>query len=161
LAVRGITSITSTSDPTDGEIDGQSVIGEGTFTRTDGTIGTYVEVTLDAVFGAEVETASPRTFVVDDLNMVELIPDYDFDKGDRVDISTLLESNFGRESDNVGDFVRLEANGDDLTLQVDVDGTDTNHAWTDVATLPGLGAVTEVVKVIFTSDNETNISNEG
>jgi hypothetical protein len=44
---------------------------------------------------------------------------------------------------------------------VDVDGAGTNHAWTDVATLPNLGAVTEVLKVIFTSDNETNITNEG
>ena len=37
LAAHGITGITAPSNPASGEIDGQSIIGEGTFTGADGT----------------------------------------------------------------------------------------------------------------------------
>jgi hypothetical protein len=51
LAEHGIASITARSTATSGEIDGQPIIGEGTFTRTDGSTGDYVEVALQTSVG--------------------------------------------------------------------------------------------------------------
>lgn len=51
LSDLGITSLSAATTPAFGDIDGQAVIGEGTFTRADGSVGTYVEVELDTVHG--------------------------------------------------------------------------------------------------------------
>ncbi|MBK1796070.1 choice-of-anchor K domain-containing protein, partial [Devosia sp. WQ 349] len=51
LVEHGITSIDASTTSTGQEIDGQTVVGAGTFTRDDGTTGTYVEVELDTEFG--------------------------------------------------------------------------------------------------------------
>ena len=162
LVANGIASIAAPSNPASGEIDGQSVIGEGAFTWADGTTGTYVEVALETALGTEPDTAGPagQTFVIDDLAMVDLIPDYSFDDGDRLDISSLLEGNFGSEASgsNVGDFVRLQQSGDDLIVQVDVDGAADAQTWADAATLPGLGAVGAAINVIFSDDTETTVT---
>ncbi|MGE0503572.1 MAG: DUF5801 repeats-in-toxin domain-containing protein [Rhizobiaceae bacterium] len=58
LADHGIASISVETSQADEVIDGQAVIGEGSFTRTDGSTGEYIEVELDAVSGAgeEAET---------------------------------------------------------------------------------------------------------
>ena len=162
LADHGIASITAPASPTNGTIGGQAVIGEGTFTRTDGSIGDYVEVALDTQVGLEPDAAAPagHAFVIDDLAMVDLIPDYSFDDGDRLDISSLLEGNFGSEASggNVGDFVRLQQSGDDLVVQVDTDGAADAQTWADAATLPGMGAVGAAINVIFSNDTETTVT---
>ena len=54
--------------------------------------------------------------------------------------------------------MRLQASGNDLTLQVDVDGTAEAHGWTDVATLPGLAGVAEAIKVVFADDTEKTVT---
>ncbi|MET0437516.1 MAG: DUF5801 repeats-in-toxin domain-containing protein [Devosia sp.] len=51
LADHGITSLSASTAATNGSIDGQAIVGEGTFTRADGTTGGYVEVELDIVSG--------------------------------------------------------------------------------------------------------------
>ena len=115
---------------------------------------------LETEFGAPAQSGEhePQTFVVDNLSMVELIPDYSFDDGDQIDLSALLDGNFAPQGDSVSDFVRLQANGDDLTLQVDVDGTVESHGWTDVATLPGLAGVAEAIKVVFADDSDKTVT---
>jgi hypothetical protein len=117
-------------------------------------------VALETAFGTaeRSDEHEPQTFVVDDLSMVELIPYYSFDDGDLIDLSALLDGNFRPGSDSVSDFVRLQANGDDLTLQVDVDGTAESHGWTDAATLPGLAGVSEAIKVVFSDDTEKTVT---
>jgi hypothetical protein len=52
LADAGITAIDLPSSPGDGALDGQDVVGTGSFTRTDGSAGTYIEVTLETDFGS-------------------------------------------------------------------------------------------------------------
>ena len=101
---------------------------------------------LETEFGTAAQSGGtePQTFVVDDLAVVELIPNYSFDDGDQIDLSALLDGNFG--GDSVSDFVRLQTSGNDLTLQVDMDGTAEAHGWTDVATLPGLAGVAEAIR---------------
>lgn len=53
LADHGITSINLEATPTDTEIDGQQILSEGTFVFADGTSGTFAEVALASVPGAE------------------------------------------------------------------------------------------------------------
>lgn len=52
LADHGITSLSASTNTTSGSIDGQAIVGEGTFTRADGSNGSYVEVLLDGVLGS-------------------------------------------------------------------------------------------------------------
>ena len=52
LADHGITSISAPATPASAVIDGQDIVGEGTFTRADGSSGGYVEVALETAFGS-------------------------------------------------------------------------------------------------------------
>jgi serralysin len=74
----------------------------------------------------------------------DTILDYNFAENDMIDVSALLDANFDASS-NVADFVRLTAVGQDLVLQVDVNGPTSGAGWSDVATLPGASAVTQVL----------------
>ena len=51
LAAQGITAIDLNAAPSNGEIDGQSLRSEGTFTHADGTSGAFVEVNLETTLG--------------------------------------------------------------------------------------------------------------
>jgi len=62
LTDHGITSLSAGTSAASGEVDGQAIVGEGTFTRADGSTGGYVEVELEAAFGA----AESQTLVADD-----------------------------------------------------------------------------------------------
>ena len=62
LADHGITSLSAGTNAVSGEIDGQAIVGEGTFTRADGSTGGYVEVELETAFGA----GEGETLVADD-----------------------------------------------------------------------------------------------
>ena len=179
LADHGIASITAPATAAGYEIDGQSIIGEGTFTRTDGTTGDYVEVALDAVLGAgelvlvggdgddileglagRVDTlvggAGADTFVINDLSAVDIIADYRSAEGDSIDLSALLDTSFGA-GNNEADFVRVVADGPDARLQVDVDGGVGGQNFVDVAVLQNFNPALETVKVLF-NDNEHTTS---
>ncbi|WP_250889003.1 hypothetical protein [Mesorhizobium sp. dw_380] len=49
--LRCATSISAPASPATGEIDGQEVIGQGIFTRADGSSGSFVEVALETALG--------------------------------------------------------------------------------------------------------------
>jgi hypothetical protein len=51
LADHGIVAISLDATPTDQSIDGQELQAQGSFSYTDGTTGTFVEVALDTAFG--------------------------------------------------------------------------------------------------------------
>jgi T1SS-143 domain-containing protein len=125
LVNNGIASITIPTTRAADEFDGQSVIGNGTFTRTDGTTGGYVEVALDTVFGSQnvpfgnllggagddilfggpgmnifIGGTGADTFVIDqsalsELGMINIIADYDMAEGDQIDLGMLLEHALG------------------------------------------------------------------
>src|SRR5690606_2491137 len=63
LAEHGVESIAASTAPASLAIDGQSVIGQGTFVRADGTTGSYIEVEFDAALGAGEETADGELVV--------------------------------------------------------------------------------------------------
>ncbi|MGH8693518.1 MAG: calcium-binding protein, partial [Burkholderiales bacterium] len=51
LADHGITTISLEATPANGDLDGQALLAQGSFSYADGTTGTYVEVALDTAFG--------------------------------------------------------------------------------------------------------------
>jgi len=180
LADHGIASITAPATAAGYEIDGQSIIGEGAFTRTDGTTGDYVEVALDAVLGAgelvlvggdgddilegiagRVDTliggAGADTFVINDLSAVDIIADYHSAEGDSIDLSALLDTSFGAGS-NEADFLRVVADGSDARLQVDVDGGAGGENFVDVAVLQNFNPTLDTIKLLF-DNNEHTTSN--
>jgi hypothetical protein len=127
LADLGIVEIDLGADEVDWSEDGQHVFAAGSFSTADGATHDYIGVDLGAPFAAtQTGTAAVDTFVVDG-SALEYIADYDFDGGDKVDLSELL-GNLG--ADDAANYVKLE--GD--TLKVDVDGDGTGHDFHDVAT---------------------------
>jgi Ca2+-binding RTX toxin-like protein len=67
---------------------------------------------------------------------VDQILDYDFEQGDRIDLSALLDANFG-EFSLIADFVRVIASGENVLLQIDANGSTGGVKFADVATLAG------------------------
>ena len=67
---------------------------------------------------------------------IATITDYSFAGGDVIDLSALLDTYFGPDS-NVMDFARIVAVGQNLVVQVDPDGPLNGSSWTDVAVLEG------------------------
>jgi Ca2+-binding RTX toxin-like protein len=69
---------------------------------------------------------------------VDEILDYSSSDGDIVDISALLNSQFG-PADNPADFARIIQSGSDVTVQIDADGATGGENWTNVAVLSNYG----------------------
>ena len=74
----------------------------------------------------------------------DTILDYSFADNDMIDVSALLDAVFDGPS-NVANFARLTAVGQDLVLQVDVNGPTEGAAWSDVAYLSGASVVGQVL----------------
>ena len=97
------------------------------------------------------------TFVLADLDAVDLIADYNSTEGDLIDFTALFsaDGNGGDAVNELTDFVQLIENGDGAVdqLQVDVDGGADN--FTTVATLDGDAGV----KVVFNDDGTESTDN--
>lgn len=74
--------------------------------------------------------------------------------GDRLDLSALLDANFGAGSVQ-GDFVRLQASGSNVLVQVDTNGSAGGANWTDVAVLQGYNTTGNQVLVEFENQVRT------
>ncbi len=149
LADHGITSIDLQATPADGTIDGQQVLSEGTFTTANGGTGTFVEVAFDTAVGANDNAAAAHTTVLTDANAPEVISDYSAARGDVIDVTGLLEANFGPDS-NLSDFVNVFENGTDVTIQIDQNGPASGAHFVDVAVLQGYGtSASDIVRIAF------------
>ncbi|MER9518842.1 type I secretion C-terminal target domain-containing protein, partial [Mesorhizobium sp. M0614] len=148
LADNGIVSISTAATPTVGEIDGQTVTGNGTFQMADGTTGNYVEVELDTSLVAPAEqtagSTGADTFKLDNLDIKDLITDYHGTgpggEGDKIDLSALFDTASGG---NINDYVHYDA--DTKTLSVDTTGSGNAANFVDVAELqnaPAAGTIT-------------------
>ncbi|WP_206532446.1 Ig-like domain-containing protein [Mesorhizobium sp. M7D.F.Ca.US.004.01.2.1] len=148
LADNGIVSISTAATPTVGEIDGQTVTGNGTFHMADGTTGNYVEVELDTSLVAPAEptagSTGADTFKLDNLDIKDLITDYHGTgpggQGDKIDLSALFDTASGG---NINDYVHYDA--DTKTLSVDTTGSGNAANFVDVAALqnaPAAGTIT-------------------
>jgi hypothetical protein len=82
---------------------------------------------------------------------VDTIVDYSASAGDLIDVSNLLDVNFGAGSVET-DFVRLVQTGPDITVQVDTDGPAAGATWSDAVVLSNYGtAGVDLVNVYFAS----------
>ncbi|WP_395446401.1 type I secretion C-terminal target domain-containing protein (plasmid) [Aminobacter sp. UC22_36] len=148
LADHGITGLSTSTTPSSDIIDGQQVAGEGTVHYADGSSGTYVEVMLDTILGTpETNQPSGETYVIEGLDVADIIPDYDGGKGDQLDLSALL-SGLAPDTDLAAQgYVSVVQNGTDAEVKVDVDGG--GDSFQTVAVLENFTAVNEAVKVLF------------
>ena len=100
----GIEGISATTHVVDYFIDGQSIIGEGTFHHTDGSTGSYVEVALDTSLGASAPDASDGddaantggTVGIDpaalsDPGAADVVAGDNDDQGDVIDLTALVD----------------------------------------------------------------------
>jgi T1SS-143 domain-containing protein len=174
LAEHGIISISAPATPATYEIDGQSVIGEGTFQRADGSTGSYVEVALDTQFGrnlvgtdgddvlaglAGMNTftggAGADTFVIDaaalaEVGMTDVITDYSLAEGDRIDLGALLEQALGGPVDEAAAqaAVTLTQSGGDTFVHVEGAADAVVH----------LAGTVETIRILFADGQETDLS---
>ena len=157
LADHGIVGIDTGTTATTGEIDGQTVIGQGTFHYADGSTGSFVEVALGSALGAhDSQAPAGETFVIDGLDVADIIPDYDGGKGDQLDLSALLKG-LAPDTDLGGQgYVSVVQNGANAEVKVDADGGGDNFQ--TVAVLENYthgGGVSDTVRVLF-EDNSGN-----
>jgi VCBS repeat-containing protein len=101
--------------------------------------------------GADILTggSGADTFVITDTTSKDTITDYVFTDGDSVDLSQLLDANFGSGS-ATSDFVQVTQTGSTISIAVDTNGATGGHNWSTVADLTnaGTGGV-DSVKIIF------------
>ena len=81
------------------------------------------------------------------------ILDYSYVEGDAINLTALLDLNFGPTS-IVADFARLQQTGDDIFVQVDLDGSVGGANFVDVAQLENYGSANQdPVRLFFESSN--------
>jgi len=95
------------------------------------------------------------TFVIGEMDASDLIADYDFGQGDKIDISNLLDAVYGTgEHDAQVGNVSLEVSGSNVNVMFDVDGGGAGAA-VSVATLVNYStAGIDSVKIIFDDNSE-------
>jgi hypothetical protein len=158
LADLGIFSIDLATTPGT-PIDGQSVPALGSFTYADGSKGSYVEVDLDTSLGQASgsdhgHTVSGTDGAADTFSLVttataDTILNYNFAEGDKIDLSALLDTQFGPASKE-SDFVKLTQQGTDVHVQVDVNGPTGGANFVDVAILSHYSiSNADIVKAVF------------
>ncbi|QPC91687.1 S-layer family protein [Mesorhizobium sp. INR15] len=163
LAHNGIVSISTNPNTTVGEIDGQTVSGNGTFQMADGTTGNYIEVELDTSLAAQapstIASDGSRTFTIASLEVTDLIADFhDGAGGDKIDLSALLKGLAGvvdLESAGYVQIAQSSANPANAEVSVDTNGGGDNfHA---VAVLENyvFNSAAEAVKILYDDGHGT------
>ncbi|TIN21287.1 MAG: type I secretion C-terminal target domain-containing protein [Mesorhizobium sp.] len=163
LADNGIVSISTAATPTVGEIDGQTVTGNGTFEMADGTTGNYVEVELDTSLVAPapspVASDGSQTFAIGSLDTADLIADFhDGANGDKIDLSALLKGLAGVVDLEAGGFVEIaqsSANAANAEVKVDTDGGGDNYQTVAVLENYTFHSAAEAVKILYDDSHGT------
>ncbi|WP_298986807.1 PEP_CTERM-anchored TLD domain-containing protein [uncultured Roseibium sp.] len=99
------------------------------------------------------------TFVLTSLAEADIITDYTYDDGDKIDLGTLLDTAFS-SGETAADLVRAtEGVGGEITVEVDVDGTGTANTWQEAATLQDHASMGDTVRVVMdTSGTEVDVA---
>nr|WP_244661992.1 type I secretion C-terminal target domain-containing protein [Mesorhizobium huakuii] len=163
LADNGVASINTAAHPAVGEIDGQTVTGNGTFQMADGTSGNYIEVELDTslVAPAQPSVASDgtRTFAIGSLEVADLIADFhDGANGDKIDLSALLKGLAGVTDLEAGGFVEISqslANAANAEVKVDTNGGGDNYHTVAVLENYTFHSAAEAVKILYDDSHGT------
>ncbi|MBZ9857248.1 DUF5801 domain-containing protein [Mesorhizobium sp. CA13] len=163
LADNGIVSISTAANPAVGEIDGQTVTGNGTFQMADGTTGNYIEVELDTslVAPAQPTVASDgtKTFAIGSLEVTDLIADFhDGANGDKIDLTALLKGLAGVTDLEAGGFVEIaqsSANAANAEVKVDTNGGGDNYHTVAVLENYTFHSAAEAVKILYDDSHGT------
>ncbi|MEM9635182.1 MAG: DUF5801 repeats-in-toxin domain-containing protein [Pseudomonadota bacterium] len=99
------------------------------------------------------------TFVLDSLAEADIITDYTFDDGDKIDLGDLLDAAF-KSGEQTEDLVRATENVDgSVKVEVDMDGTAAGHDWQEAATLEDHASMGDTIRVVMDNDGtEVNVS---
>ncbi len=180
-----VASISLTTDPTGGSEDGQTIFAEGEFTFDDGSTGNFVEVGFDTIFGSDASDAltvigtdgddvlhggmgqvvmtggaGADTFVFDgaalnDLDVADVITDFNADEGDALDVSALLDSLLGEQATAETAAAAIKATVADGNTTVSVQtGADT---WKDVVVLQNHDTA---IKVLFDDKHSVTVTHD-
>jgi len=181
----GVTSISLTTDQAGGTEDGQTIFAEGEFTFADGSTGNFVEVGFDTIFGSDLSDgltvigtdgddilhggmgqvvmtggAGADTFVfdaaaLDELDVADVITDFNSDEGDVLDVTALLDSLLGEQAtaETAASHLRTTVEDGNTTVSVQT-GADT---WKDVVVLHNHDTA---VKVLFDDKHAVTVSND-
>ncbi len=183
LADHHVASISLTTDTTGGTEDGQTILGEGSFTFDDGSTGNFVEVGFDTIFGSDMSEAlavigtdgddvlhggmgqvfltggaGADTFVFDetalhDIDVADVITDYSSAEGDQLDVSALLDSLLGEQATAETAASSLKATVADGNTTVSVQIGE--ESWKDIAVLQNH---TTAVKVLFDDQHSVTVT---
>jgi Ca2+-binding RTX toxin-like protein len=89
------------------------------------------------------------TFFLATTATADIIIDYSFSEGDSIDLSALLDTNFGPTS-TPSDFVKLVQQGTDVHVQVDTNGPTSGANFVDVAVLSHYATSNaDIVRAVF------------
>jgi Ca2+-binding RTX toxin-like protein len=110
--------------------DGNDILSGGA--GMDRISGLGGDNTLTGGSGADQFNISPGS--------IDTITDFDASEGDQVDVSSLLETHFNLQQDDVSDFVQLAVNGPNTAIKVSATGSGTNYA--TVVLLQGVTGLT-------------------
>jgi T1SS-143 domain-containing protein len=173
LADHQIASLSLDASASNTDINGQSVLADGSYTLTDGSAGHFVEVAFDTALGGSDDHAyaligsdgddilsgaggmytltggaGADTFVLDtnalaDVKLADVITDYKAGEGDTLDVSKLLDSLLGHEATEAEALSSVKTTVTGADTTVSVNA---NGGWHDVAVLQN---TTEAVKILF------------
>ncbi|MBC2773520.1 tandem-95 repeat protein [Rhizobium sp. AQ_MP] len=172
LSDKGVASISLTTNQSGNTEDGQKIFAEGEFTFDDGSIANFVEVGFDTIFGAEPEgltlhggmgqvvmsgSAGADTFVfdgtaLDQLDVADVITDFNGGEGDVLDVTALLDSLLGAQPEATAEtHLRATLDGaGNTTVSVQAEP----GVWKDVVELQNHDTA---IKVLF-DDKHTTIT---
>lgn len=121
-------------------------------------VGTDGDDILIGGLGSDTLTggAGADTFVLNSLAEADIITDYQFGEGDKLDLGQLLANAFGSTVD-AAENIRAQR-GENGEVRVEV-GKEGDHAWQEVATLQDHASIGDTVRVVLdTEGTETNIA---
>ncbi|WP_298962824.1 DUF5801 repeats-in-toxin domain-containing protein [uncultured Roseibium sp.] len=100
--------------------------------------------------------AGADTFVLNSLAEADIITDYTFGEGDKLDLGQLLANAFGSAAD-AAEYIRAQR-GENGELRVEV-GKEGDHAWQEAATLQDHASIGDTIRVVLdTEGTEANIA---
>ena len=141
-------------NPTDDTLnggDGDDLLVGGS--GNDILIGGEGEDILDGGAGQNTLTggddADTFRFGLDNVDIADIITDYDFLEGDDIDLTALFTTDLDTET--LADYVQVQTDGTDATLRVDQAGTGTFTPADEIATLQGIAGGS--VKIVFNDDD--------
>lgn len=154
---------TGAGDNVDGQGGNDIILGLGGDDVLNGGAGSDLILggagndTIDGGEGDDVLSGGPGadTFVAGLNSGLDTIVDYSFAEGDMLDLSALLDANFGVVSSDINHFVQLTQTGSDINVLVDPTGT--GNFGTQVFVLAGIGTASgnDPVKIYLENAEHT------